>query len=658
MTVTIDVGGSVAPGTYDITVTASGPGVSPSSATYALTVNATSMGVISGYITIEGETDHSGIQVIRQATVDGAPAAIWARVSQPEPDRSLASAEPADTDITTTDATGYFEFLDVPQGSYTVYASRGDALVGFQTDILVGDTDPALVELTLTPTGSITGSALLDGETNHSGVVVFVAGTSYAAYTDVAGAYTLDGVPVGTHTLMAARWGFDTVIIDDVTVSAGTTTVAGMMSLTRTPTTAPYVALTFPEQGSVAPVPGSSPYPSEEYYDVYDLGMLIQFSASMDWASVENALAITPEVDTEIEVRSDALYILASTSSGGNPLKLNTAYSITIGAGAQDIFGSPMANPFTLEFTTGGLAIVSTSPEAGETPVLPGYAQLRIVPNAPLAPQYGMSESTVTIFPAVTGTWESAYNFEQFDFELLTPLRSETEYLVVVDGIRDNFGNELAEPFELSFTTDEVRLTGIEPGDGSSDIDPSSDLTLVFTAEMDEASLESDVIVSPVLDLRIGGYSYGGGPRSYSLAPTSGFWPAGALVSVSVPTDVTDYYGVSIVNPQATSFTVARFRGVESYPPDGALGISTTPYNISIRLNNRLDEASVSGALSVVPSFGYDLSFSYSSDGIELYPTSALAPSTVYTVTLSTGLTTDTGVALEAPYSFSFTTQD
>jgi hypothetical protein len=618
-------------------------------------------GTISGYITIEGETDHSGIQVILQSTAGGAPAVIWAKASKPEPDFSLAGLGAAGVDTTTTDANGYFEFLEVAYGSYTIYASRGDAMVGFQTDVVVGSTEPTEIEeMTLTPTGSITGTVLLEGESDHSGVIVFVAGTSYAAYTDADGAYTIADVPVGTHTLMAARWGFDTTNIGDVEVTAGSSTNAGEVSLSRAAASAPYVVMTFPEQGAIATVPGTTAFPLEDYWEVYDLAIMIQFSDAMDWDSVKDALSISPVVDVdedEFVVRSNALHILTSTSSWrGTPLMLNTAYSITIAAGASDIYGNQMSSPFTLGFTTGGLAIGTTDPEDGDT-VIPGVPMIEIRPNAPLAEQYRLSNSTVTFSPEVTGTWEGDYS-DNFEFELDIPLRSETEYQVTVDGIRDYFDNELPEPFVFSFTTGEVRLISISPADGQVEVDPKTELRLSFTAQMDENSLESDLIISPAIELHVGGWGWGYESRSYSLRAESGFWPAGAQVSVSVPAQVTDYFGVGIANPGDATFTIAPFRGIDSYPPDGALGISTTPYAISAEFNNRVDEDSITGALSISPVFGYDLDPGWDGSEIELRPTDALAPSTTYTITFSTALVTDTGAALEAPYTFSFTTRD
>ncbi len=56
--------------------------------------------------------------------------------------------------------------------------------------------------------GAIAGSVLLDGESDHSGVQVFIGGTGHGAWSDRNGAYRIADVPTGTYEVSIQHEGF------------------------------------------------------------------------------------------------------------------------------------------------------------------------------------------------------------------------------------------------------------------------------------------------------------------------------------------------------------------------------------------------------------------------------------------------------------------
>src|SRR5262249_36974217 len=56
--------------------------------------------------------------------------------------------------------------------------------------------------------GEIKGTATLGAATGNAGILVFVEGTSAATFTDDAGAFALERVPTGTHTVTASKSGY------------------------------------------------------------------------------------------------------------------------------------------------------------------------------------------------------------------------------------------------------------------------------------------------------------------------------------------------------------------------------------------------------------------------------------------------------------------
>jgi formylglycine-generating enzyme required for sulfatase activity len=116
--------------------------------------------------------------------------------------------------------------------SYTIYASSKDSqekAVKSGITVTAGKSVRA-TELNLTPIGNISGKARLDGAASGNlGIMVFIAGTSYAAMTDDTGAYTISGVPAGaSYALVASSIvtkGYDSAI-GSAQVTAFATTAA------------------------------------------------------------------------------------------------------------------------------------------------------------------------------------------------------------------------------------------------------------------------------------------------------------------------------------------------------------------------------------------------------------------------------------------------
>ncbi len=162
-------------------------------------------GIVEGLVYLQGEVDHSGVSV----TLDG-----------------------TDQD-TVTEATGAYAFRDVDPGTYTVTAS----LAGYSEEtssafeVQRGETttvDP----LTLTKTtGELAGTVLLDGQSDHSGTVITVEGTSHTTVTDESGSWSVSGVAAGQYRIEATHTGYQQGAETDISVLAGQVTAVPPMTL-------------------------------------------------------------------------------------------------------------------------------------------------------------------------------------------------------------------------------------------------------------------------------------------------------------------------------------------------------------------------------------------------------------------------------------------
>ncbi|MBF0407128.1 MAG: hypothetical protein HQM10_07235 [Candidatus Riflebacteria bacterium] len=123
---------------------------------------------------------------------------------------------------TITDENGGFIFENVATGTYNLVAQRSrfeSAVVGNVEVSLLANT-VNLGEVKLNPTGEVSGKILLDG-VGKSGVIAYIKGTSFAAFSDDQGAFVISGVPVGSYFLSAFYPSLKSTNTPSVIVAAG-----------------------------------------------------------------------------------------------------------------------------------------------------------------------------------------------------------------------------------------------------------------------------------------------------------------------------------------------------------------------------------------------------------------------------------------------------
>src|SRR3989304_7503544 len=131
---------------------------------------------------------------------------------------------------TTTDANGFFQITNVVAGSYILICKKtatDGTVYAFLKIVEVQDGETVdLGTVDIKKTGSIQGKATLADQTYHTGISVFIPGTSMQARTDASGAYLITAVPEGTYELHFEKSGYLTGKITDLPVMAGETAFA------------------------------------------------------------------------------------------------------------------------------------------------------------------------------------------------------------------------------------------------------------------------------------------------------------------------------------------------------------------------------------------------------------------------------------------------
>jgi hypothetical protein len=142
---------------------------------------------------------HKGGVIARALHTDGSPAA-WAQVyARPEAEGARRNPVPA-----MTNAKGGFYLGDLEPGAYQIFVlSPSSQGIDYHVDVKEGE----IVEnegLALEALARVSGHVTLKNESSHTGVMIFVPGTPFSAFSDQDGSYYLD-LPHGTYKLRAER---------------------------------------------------------------------------------------------------------------------------------------------------------------------------------------------------------------------------------------------------------------------------------------------------------------------------------------------------------------------------------------------------------------------------------------------------------------------
>ncbi|MFM2153168.1 MAG: hypothetical protein RL199_1603, partial [Pseudomonadota bacterium] len=150
----------------------------------------------------------------------------------------------AGSDRTTySDDAGSFTFDNLLPGDWTLHVLAPGFHTSSRTVRVTAGADTVLDEWSLDPVtsadrpvGELTGRVRLGGAVSgNAGITVALEGTSYAAFTDDEGMFTLRDVEPGAYTLMAMRSGYRKSSVAGITVRAGQSTTAAPLDLVSAP---------------------------------------------------------------------------------------------------------------------------------------------------------------------------------------------------------------------------------------------------------------------------------------------------------------------------------------------------------------------------------------------------------------------------------------
>ncbi len=266
-------------------------------------------------------------------------------------------------------------------------------------------------------------------------------------------------------------------------------------------------------------------------------------------------LTISPAVAGRGEWVNSSIYIFTP----GTPLAGGQTYSATVAGGLTDQTGGVLTNAYSWEFTTLPPDVISVSPSSGDSDVVLDR-DIEISFNQPMDP--ASTEAALSITGsnggAVNGTLEWNEDGDTLTFMPSGLLPIETDITVQVGASAQSASGSvtLGGPVEWAFST--VRYPAVSatyPADGTADAYTWDGIAILFTAPIDEDTLEGKVTVDPAI-AGDDAFYYSSWDNAWNIV--SRLEPS-TTYTVTVEPGIADPYGNTIDEPYSFSFTTGPY---------------------------------------------------------------------------------------------------
>ncbi len=397
------------------------------------------VGILQGHAYLKEEDDHANITV----RLLGIAQSVW------------------------TDVEGRYMFVGVPAGTYILVAEHPGYQMGriYGVNVLPEQVSQA-TDVILIPaeeneepgTGSVRGTAFLEGESDHGGITVALEGTPFNVVTGPSGEFVLENIPVNAYTLIYSKGGYKNFYLDGVDVLADQSAVLDPVILQKD-VEPPFVVETFPRDGARnVPIVGM-------------VDIIVRFSERMAADSVKRAIIIEPQVDfdaffnRESELSDMDVLHIRLYQEAPVPVQFRTRYNVVITPEARTPKGVRLAEPYGFSFTTDGPLIINTVPPVGARNALINTLQpIVIETNAPIDPNSFERSIRFNPKPDSVPVYDYAPTNLGTRIMVRVNLRQSARYRIQIDNSlrtvnRQRFGNT---PFFLYFTTAGPAGPGIE----------------------------------------------------------------------------------------------------------------------------------------------------------------------------------------------------
>ncbi len=493
---------------------------------------------------------------------------------------------------------------------------------------------------TLTPATFVLrqGTTVVPGTVTYVGVTATFKPTSYLDYSTVytatitAAATDLAGNPLASDYV----WSFTTGAAPD--------------------TIAPMVSFTVPSYGAIN-IPANQ-------------RISASFTEAMDPASISTATFLVKAGATP--VAGVVTYVgITATFTPTLPLANNTLYTVTISTGATDLAGNPIASDYVWPFTT-GTASDTKPPTVTSTVPANGASSVHVIQTISATFSEVMdplSISTTTFFVTESGNPVAGtvtYSGVTATFTPAIPFKYLTTYTVTMTtGVKDLAGNPMVTNYVWNFTTSAFNditaptVSSTIPANAATGVPANQRISATFSEAMDPQTISTLTFTVKA------GFIPISGTVTY-IGVTATFIPSVQLAyttryTATITTGAKDLAGNALASNYDWSFTTGDIPDVT--PPTV---ISTIPVNAAINVpvnqkivavfSEAIDPLTITTATFTLMAGQTPIAGTVTYVGVTatFTPFSPLAFSTIYTATISTGVTDLAGNAMLSDYVWYF----
>ncbi|MBW4037758.1 MAG: Ig-like domain-containing protein, partial [Acidobacteria bacterium] len=352
-------------------------------------------------------------------------------------------------------------------------------------------------------------------------------------------------------------------------------------------------------------------------------------------------------------------------------LAYNTVYTATIATSAANTLGIQLASTYTWSFTTMAPppTVVSTVPSNGATGVPIGQVLSASFSEAMNPATIGTSSFTLT-GPTGNIAGSVAYNASSASatFTPSAPLTNSTLYTATISTAAQSLaGTGLASTYSWTFTTvaPPLAVVSVVPVNGATGVPVNQALTATFNLPLNCATLAAPaanfIVTAPNMAAVAGSVTCSGNVATFTPSSNLAY---STLYTATITTGAADTAGTVLPGNYMWSFITVP-------APTPPTVISTVPANLAVNVPiNQAVLATFSEAMtaSTIDSNTFTLTgpgaaavtgtVTYTASGsvATFTPKTNLAYSTMYTATVTTGVTGLTGAAMASNFVWTFTT--
>jgi len=404
------------------------------------------------------------------------------------------------------------------------------------------------------------------------------------------------------------------------------------------------------------------------------------FNEAMNAATI-NAANFTLAGPGVTPVAGQVTYNATTHTAVLTPLALLTAgalYTATVSTGVQDLFGNALPTAFAWSFTT---AANGCHPPPTVVTIVPTSAATGVCPNAPVVATFSeamnpatVNAATFTLAPGVVGTVSHDATNTIYTLTPSAALALNAKYTVTIStGVQDTFGNALATAVVSTFTTaangcnPPPTVLSTTPPNGATGVCPNKVITGTFSEAMNPLTINAATftLTGP------GGAAVAGQVTYAALTNTAIFTPGASLAlnstyTATLTTGAQDLFGNGLAANVTWTFSTGANACLPAAPPIGVTPVNGSTglcplTSVAATFGEVMNPATINAATFTLAGPGGALvAGAVTADATDkiftFKPTAALALSTTYTATITTGAQDTFGNALASNYVWSFTT--